>query len=192
MQLPGWKPAEREPLASAMLPLVGPTLSFDRDGDATPPATRPRAPSSPRSSSSSATRPSRARATPSRRRCSAQFAAMRVYSHTERRPQHFIGLFLFACALYWGAWRFTEYRSHDHDAPALGARAPSRSSASPCSSSSALMRVGFVARRVNRLAVHTRADERRQPLELRHPLRRRRAARRDARGHAARAHHRPS
>src|SRR5436305_4512 len=41
----------------------------------------------------------------------AQFAAIREYSHTERRPQLFIGLFLFACALYWGAWRFTEYRS---------------------------------------------------------------------------------
>jgi putative nucleotidyltransferase with HDIG domain len=40
-----------------------------------------------------------------------QFAAIREYSHTERRPQLYVGLLIFACALYWAAWRFTEYRS---------------------------------------------------------------------------------
>jgi putative nucleotidyltransferase with HDIG domain len=40
-----------------------------------------------------------------------QLAAARSYSHTERRPQHFIGLLLFVGALYWAAWRYIEYRS---------------------------------------------------------------------------------
>ena len=53
----------------------------------------------------------------------AQFAAMRHYSHTERRPQHFIGLFLFVCALYLAAWRFTEYRSTITTLPLSHARA---------------------------------------------------------------------
>jgi hypothetical protein len=110
MQLPGWKPAERELLASALAPLVGTTLSFN------PAATR-------------AAREQVTRAAPpalvvlKRNQTVAregdtvtpqmlgQFAAIRFYTHTERRPQLYVGLFIFACALYWGAWRFTEYRA---------------------------------------------------------------------------------
>jgi putative nucleotidyltransferase with HDIG domain len=52
-----------------------------------------------------------------------QFAALRDYSHNERRPQLFIGLFLFACALYWAAWRFTLYRSTTRTLPLTTGRA---------------------------------------------------------------------
>lgn len=40
-----------------------------------------------------------------------EFEAIRRYSHTERRPQHFIGLLFLVAALYWGAWKFIEHRS---------------------------------------------------------------------------------
>jgi len=40
----------------------------------------------------------------------AQFAAIRHYSRTERRPEYFIGLFLIVGALYWATWKFTERR----------------------------------------------------------------------------------
>src|SRR3712207_2367895 len=51
-----------------------------------------------------------------------QFEAIRVYSRTERRPQLYVGLFIFACALYWGAWRFTEYRATITTLPLSAAR----------------------------------------------------------------------
>jgi putative nucleotidyltransferase with HDIG domain len=41
----------------------------------------------------------------------AEFDAIRRYSRRERLPQHFIGLFFVAAALYWGAWKFIEHRS---------------------------------------------------------------------------------
>ncbi|HKP71299.1 MAG TPA: HDIG domain-containing protein [Pyrinomonadaceae bacterium] len=41
----------------------------------------------------------------------AQFDAISKYGDTGRRPQHFIGIFLFVAALYWGAWKFIEHRS---------------------------------------------------------------------------------
>lgn len=110
MQLAGWKPAEREVLASALTPLVGPTLSFN------PAATR-----AARDEAARAVAPTlvvlKRNQTVAREgdtvtpQMLGQFAAIRFYSHTERRPQLYIGLFIFACALYWGAWRFTEYRS---------------------------------------------------------------------------------
>ncbi len=110
MQLPGWKPAELELLASAMTPLVGPTLSFN------PAATR-----AARDEAARAIRPTlvvlkrnqmvaREGDTVTQQMLG-QFAAIRFYSNTERRPQLYVGLFIFACALYWGAWRFTEYRA---------------------------------------------------------------------------------
>ncbi|MBA3323428.1 MAG: HDIG domain-containing protein [Pyrinomonadaceae bacterium] len=40
-----------------------------------------------------------------------QFEAIRAYSQSKRRPQHFIGLFVIVVALYWGAWKFIEHRS---------------------------------------------------------------------------------
>ena len=110
MQLPGWKPAEREALASALTPLVGPTLSFN------PAATR-----AARDEAAGAVAPTlvvlKRNQTVAREgdtvtpQMLGQFAAIRFYSHTERRPQLYAGLFIFACALYWGAWRFTEYRA---------------------------------------------------------------------------------
>ncbi|HEU4595403.1 MAG TPA: HDIG domain-containing protein [Pyrinomonadaceae bacterium] len=110
LQVPGWRQSELESMASAMLPLVRPTVAFN------PGATE-------------AARAAAARAVPSaivvlkRNQTVAregdtvtpqmlrQFAAVREYSHTERRPQLYLGIFLFVCAIYWAAWRFTEYRS---------------------------------------------------------------------------------
>ncbi len=110
LQVPVWRQSELESMASAMLPLVRPTVSFN------PGATE-------------AARAAAARAVPSaivvlkRNQTVAregdtvtpqmlrQFAAVRDYSHTERRPQLYIGIFIFVCAVYWAAWRFTEYRS---------------------------------------------------------------------------------
>ncbi|HEX8722170.1 MAG TPA: HDIG domain-containing protein [Pyrinomonadaceae bacterium] len=109
-ELAGWRQPERELLASALAPLVGPNVAYN-------------------SAATEAARAAAARAvgpalvvlkrnqtvaregdtvTP---QMLAQFAAIRFYSHTERRPQLYVGLFIFACALYWGAWRFTEYRA---------------------------------------------------------------------------------
>lgn len=41
----------------------------------------------------------------------AEFDAIRRYARRERLPQHYIGLFFLAAALYWGAWKFIEHRS---------------------------------------------------------------------------------
>src|SRR2546423_1027168 len=109
-ELTGWKLAEREALASAMLPLLRPNVAYNsgapdaaRDG-----ATRAAQPAVVVLKRNQAVAREGDTVTP---QMLAQFAAIREYSRTERRPQLFIGLFLFACALYWGAWRFTEYRS---------------------------------------------------------------------------------
>ena len=120
-ELAGWKESERELLASAMLPLLGPTVSFNR-------------------AATEAARDGAARAVPpalvvlKRNQTVAregdtvtpqmlsQFAAIRFYSHTERRPQLYLGLLVFACALYWAAWRFTEYRASNTTPPLSAAR----------------------------------------------------------------------
>ncbi len=47
----------------------------------------------------------------------AQMDAIRHYSHTERRPEHFLGLLFLVAALYWGAWKFVEHRSLDKALP---------------------------------------------------------------------------
>jgi putative nucleotidyltransferase with HDIG domain len=109
-ELAGWKPSERELVASALTPLLRPTVTFNRD--ATESAREASARSAPPAVVTLKRNQTVARegdtVTP---QMLSQFAAIREYSHTERRPQLFIGLFLFACALYWGAWRFTEYRA---------------------------------------------------------------------------------
>jgi cyclic-di-AMP phosphodiesterase PgpH len=109
-ELAGWKPLERELVASAMTPLLRPAVTFNRD--ATEAARDAAAKAAPPAVVTLKRNQTVARegdtVTP---QMLAQFAAIREYSHTERRPQLFIGLFLFACALYWGAWRFTEYRA---------------------------------------------------------------------------------
>ena len=40
-----------------------------------------------------------------------EFDAIRKYSQSERLPQHFLGLFFLVTALYFGAWKFVEFRS---------------------------------------------------------------------------------
>jgi len=121
-ELTGWKLAEREALASAMLPLLRPNIAYN-DG-ATEAARVAAVEAVPRvvvvlkrnqvlaREGDTVTAP-----------MLGQFAALREYSHTERRPQLFIGLFLFACALYWAAWRFTEYRSTTRTLPLSAKRA---------------------------------------------------------------------
>ncbi len=117
-----WKLAEREALASAAAPLLKSNVAYIN------PATEAR-----REEAAQSVRPTFiilkrnqtiARAgdtvTP---QMLAQFSALRDYSRTERRPQHFIGLFLISCALYFAAWRFTEYRSTITALPLTHARA---------------------------------------------------------------------
>jgi putative nucleotidyltransferase with HDIG domain len=109
-ELTGWRAAERELLASAMLPLLKATVAFN-----------PEATEAAREAALRAAQPAlvvlKRNQTVAREgdtvtsRMLGQFAAIRQYSHTERRPQLFIGIFIFVCALYWAAWRFTEYRS---------------------------------------------------------------------------------
>ena len=71
-----------------------------------------------------------------------QFQAIRIYSRTERRPHLYLGLFIFACALYWGAWRFTEYRATITTLPLSAARGFALVWLSVLAGL-ALMRVGF-------------------------------------------------
>ncbi len=121
-ELNGWKLEEREALASAMLPLLRPNVAYNE-------------------TATEAAREAAVAAVPSvvvalkRNQVLAregdtvtpqmlgQFAALRDYSHNERRPQLFVGLFLFACALYWAAWRFTLYRSTTRTLPLTTGRA---------------------------------------------------------------------
>jgi putative nucleotidyltransferase with HDIG domain len=109
-ELTGWRAAERELLASAMLPLLRATVTFNPDATeaarvaalkAAPPALVVLKRNQTVAREGDTVTP----------QMLGQFAAIRQYSHTERRPQRFIGIFIFVCALYWAAWRFTEYRS---------------------------------------------------------------------------------
>ena len=121
-QLKGWTRQEQEALASAILPLLTPTVGFNRE-----------ATEAAREAAAAAVSPTliviKRNQTVARegdtvtQQMLDQFAAVRAYSRTERRPQLFIGLFLFVCALYWAAWRFTEYRSTITTLPLSAARA---------------------------------------------------------------------
>jgi putative nucleotidyltransferase with HDIG domain len=141
-QLDGWTDAEREALASVMLPLLSPTLTFN-------------------AAATEAAREAAVRGVPAALislkrnqiiaregdtvspQMLAQFAAVRSYSHTERRPHHFIGLLLVVSALYFAAWRFTEYRSTITTLPLSKSRAFTLV-ASALLLQLMLMRVGFV------------------------------------------------
>jgi putative nucleotidyltransferase with HDIG domain len=110
LQLDGWRPQERRALASAILPLLKATVTFNREATeaareaalkAVPPAVVVLKRNQTVAREGDTVTP----------QMLSQFAAIREYSHTERRPQLYIGLFIFTCALYWAAWRFTEYRS---------------------------------------------------------------------------------
>lgn len=120
-ELAGWRPSERELLASAMLPLLRPSVTFDRDATtlAREQAARSVSPVMVVLKRNQTVAREGDTVTP---QMLGQFAAIRDYSHTERRPQLFIGLFLFVCALYWAAWRFTEYRSTITTLPLSAAR----------------------------------------------------------------------
>lgn len=121
-ELSGWRLAERELLETAMLPLLRANVSFDRA--ATETARDTAAKSVQQTLVVLKRNQTVARegdtVTP---QMLGQFAAIREYSHTERRPQLFIGIFLFVCALYWAAWRFTEYRSTITTLPLSAGRA---------------------------------------------------------------------
>ncbi|HVF68825.1 MAG TPA: HDIG domain-containing protein [Pyrinomonadaceae bacterium] len=120
-ELAGWRPSERELLASAMLPLLRPSVTFDSAATAAARETAARSVSPVMVVLKRNQTVAREGDTVSPQMLG-QFAAIRDYSHTERRPQLFIGLFLFVCALYWAAWRFTEYRSTITTLPLSAAR----------------------------------------------------------------------
>jgi putative nucleotidyltransferase with HDIG domain len=140
-ELSGWRPAERELLASAMAPLMGANVSYNRA--ATEAAREAAAAAVPRALVVLKRNQTVARegdtVTPP---MLGQFQAIRVYSGTERRPQLYVGLFIFACALYWGAWRFTEYRATITTLPLSAARGFTLVGLSVLAGL-ALMRVGF-------------------------------------------------
>jgi putative nucleotidyltransferase with HDIG domain len=120
-ELSGWRPAERDLLASALLPLMGANVSYNRA--ATEAAREAGAAAVPRALVVLKRNQMVARegdtVTP---QMLGQFEAIRSYGRTERRPQLYVGLFIFACALYWGAWRFTEYRATITTLPLSAAR----------------------------------------------------------------------
>ncbi|HEX8557612.1 MAG TPA: HDIG domain-containing protein [Pyrinomonadaceae bacterium] len=140
-ELAGWRAAESELLASAMLPLIGPTITFDRA-----------ATEAARAQAAAAVKPTlvvlKRNQTVAREgdtvtpQMLGQFAAIRLYTHTERRPQLYIGLFIFVCALFWGAWRFTEYRATITTLPLSAPRGFALVGLSVLAGL-ALMRVGF-------------------------------------------------
>jgi cyclic-di-AMP phosphodiesterase PgpH len=121
-ELTGWKLEEREALASAMLPLLRPNVGYN---DAATEAARESAVASvpPVVVALKRNQVLAREGDTVTAQMLEQFAALRDYSHSERRPQLFIGLFLFACALYWAAWRFTVYRSTTTTLPLGGRRA---------------------------------------------------------------------
>lgn len=109
-QIPGWTREERDVLADAMTPLLAPSIVYDRA--ATEAARAAAAESVPRAVVTLKRNQIVARehdtVTP---QMLAQFAAIRSYGRSERRPHLYVGLFLIASALYAAAWRFVEYRS---------------------------------------------------------------------------------
>ncbi|HEX8472860.1 MAG TPA: HDIG domain-containing protein [Pyrinomonadaceae bacterium] len=109
-QLAGWTPAEREALASTLVPTLAPTLLYNEAATnaARTAAARAVAPSTITLKRNQVVARDGDTVTA---QMLAQFAAIRAYSNTERRPHHFIGLLFIVAALYGAAWRFTEYRS---------------------------------------------------------------------------------
>src|SRR3712207_2540148 len=90
-ELAGWRPSERELLASAMLPLLRPSVTFDRGAtaQARDAAARLVSPVMVVLKRNQTVAREGDTVTP---QMLGQFAAIRDYSHTERRPQLFIGL----------------------------------------------------------------------------------------------------
>lgn len=121
-ELAGWKESEREALSSAMTPLIKPTVTFNRAAteEARVAARQAVQPSVVVLKRNQVVAREGDTVTPL---MLGQFAAIREYARTERRPQHFIGILLFVGALYWAAWRFTEYRSRIAALPLSARRA---------------------------------------------------------------------
>lgn len=109
-QLSGWRTEERKALASAILPSIAPTISFDLA--ATEAARQAAADAVPSAIVSVKRNQIIAREGDTvTEPMLAQFAALRGYGYTKRRPHHLVGLFFIVGALYWTAWRITERRS---------------------------------------------------------------------------------
>ena len=114
----------------------------------------------------------------------AQITAIKSSGHSGRPWNNFFGLLLVVIAVYWVAWKFAEHRSGGslltltkHRAFALVGSA--------ILVQTALMKVGFTFG--DSMAARMQAAfQRSGHLELRHTLRRRRAARRDAGRHTTR------
>ncbi|HEX8687900.1 MAG TPA: HDIG domain-containing protein, partial [Pyrinomonadaceae bacterium] len=128
-------------LITAVLPLLRPTIRFDRDATeaARDAAVRGVQPALVVLKRNQTVAREGDTVTP---QMLGQFEAIRVYSRTERRPQLYVGLFIFACALYWGAWRFTEYRATITTLPLSAPRGFALVGLSVLAGL-ALMRVGF-------------------------------------------------
>ncbi len=109
-QLVGWTADEREAVSGVVEPAIVPTMTFDRT--ATEAARRAAAGAVAPAIIALKRNQIVARegdtVTP---QMLAQFAAIRAYSQTQRRPNHFIGLFFIVAALYGAAWRYIDYRS---------------------------------------------------------------------------------
>jgi len=108
--LAGWREAEKEALAGALVPLLRPTVTFDAEatGALLEAAVRAVPPAVVVLKRNQVVAREGDTVTP---QMLSQFTAIRDYGRSERRPQFFIGTLLFVAALYWAAWRFTEYRS---------------------------------------------------------------------------------
>jgi putative nucleotidyltransferase with HDIG domain len=108
--LAGWSRDERAALAAALLPLVRPNIFFDET--ATEQARAAAARAVPPATIALKRNQLVARdgdlVTP---QMLSQFAAIRAYEQTKRRPHRFIGIFLIVGALFWVVWKFTEHRS---------------------------------------------------------------------------------
>ncbi|MBA2339079.1 MAG: HDIG domain-containing protein [Pyrinomonadaceae bacterium] len=108
--LAGWKPQEQEALASLMLPLVGANVTFDQA--ATERAYEEAAATiSPGIISLKRNQVVAREGDTVTEQMLTQFASLRDYGRTERRPHHVIGLFILVGALYWAAWKFTTHRT---------------------------------------------------------------------------------
>ncbi|CDM64105.1 HD family phosphohydrolase [Pyrinomonas methylaliphatogenes] len=110
LRLKDWPTEERDAIFGALAPLLAPTLIFD--AQTTEAARREAAASVPPATITLKRNQVIAREGDTvTEHMLAQFEAVQNYGAAQRRPHHFIGLFLVIAALYWIAWKFTEKRS---------------------------------------------------------------------------------
>lgn len=110
LQLNGWSQEEKAALASALLPLLQPTVTFDQDATR---AAREEAADKvvPVTLSLKRNQVVAREGDKVTESMLAQLAAVRAYGRTTRPWHRLIGLFFIVTALFWGAWKFTEHRS---------------------------------------------------------------------------------